>query len=112
VTTDVLAKIPVDAITAQAREVRFWRTVLTVIAAVLFGLGWVTARVFAVAWLAASWSWVAVPGPFAGWGDDPAVVGRPGVGPEEPGRGPGAGRQRVAGVVGLVPVRPGAFGPL
>ena len=59
-TTDVLAKIPVDAITAQAREVRFWRTVLTVIAAVLFGLGWVTARVFAVAWLAASWSWVAV----------------------------------------------------
>jgi len=60
VTTDVLAKIPVDAITAQAREVRFWRTVLTVIAAVLFGLGWVTARVFAVAWLAASWSWVAV----------------------------------------------------
>jgi len=59
VTTDVLAKIPVDAITAQAREVRFWRTVLTVIAAVLFGLGWVTARVFAVAWLAASWSWVA-----------------------------------------------------
>ena len=59
-TTDVLAKIPVDAITAQAREVRFWRTVLTVIAAALFGLGWVTARVFAVAWLAASWSWVAV----------------------------------------------------
>ena len=59
-TTDVLAKIPVDAITAQAREVRFWRTVLTVIAAVLFGLGWVTARVFAVLWLAVSWSWVAV----------------------------------------------------
>ena len=59
-TTTVLDRVPVDEITAQAREVRFWRTVLTVIAAVLFGLGWVTARVFAVAWLAASWSWVAV----------------------------------------------------
>ena len=59
-TTTTLDKIPVDAITAQAKQVRFWRTVLTVIAAALYGAGWVTARVFAVAWLAASWCWVAV----------------------------------------------------
>ncbi|HEX8866519.1 MAG TPA: hypothetical protein VF821_12765 [Lentzea sp.] len=55
-----LSTIPVDEITAQAREVKPGRTALTVVAAVLFGLGWVTARVFSVVWLAAMWSGVAV----------------------------------------------------
>ena len=32
-----------DRITVEARKVQFGRTVLTVVAAVLFGLGWVTA---------------------------------------------------------------------
>ena len=59
-TTTTLDKIPLDAITEQARQVRPGRTVLTVIAAVLFGLGWVTARVFAVAWLSVMWCGVAV----------------------------------------------------
>ena len=58
--TAVLDRVPVDEITAQARQVRFWRTVLTVIAGALYGLGWVTARAFAIVWLAASWCWVAV----------------------------------------------------
>ena len=58
--TAVLDRVPVDEITAQARQVRFWRTVLTLVAGALYGLGWVTARLFAVVWLAASWCWVAV----------------------------------------------------
>jgi hypothetical protein len=53
-------QLPVDEITAQAREVHFWRAVLTLVAAVLFGLGWVLAKTFAVAWLAAAWSFTAV----------------------------------------------------
>lgn len=58
--TTLTERFPVDEITAQAREVRFWRSVLTVIAAVLFGLGWLVAKAFGVAWLALAWSAVAV----------------------------------------------------
>ena len=58
--TTLADRVPVDSITQQAREVKFGRAVLTLIAAVLFGLGWVTARAFAIVWLAASWCWVAV----------------------------------------------------
>jgi hypothetical protein len=53
-------RIPLDEITEQARQVRFWRTVLTVIAAALFGLGWVVAKAFGVTFLALAWSAVAV----------------------------------------------------
>jgi len=59
-TTTLAERVPLDEITAQARAVHPGRTLLTVIAAVLFGVGWVTARVFAVAWLAAMWCGVAV----------------------------------------------------
>ena len=59
-TTTLLDRVPVDEITARAREVKPGRTVLTLIAAVLFGMGWVAARVFAVLWLAFTWSWAAV----------------------------------------------------
>ena len=59
-TTTVLDRVPLDEITAQARTVRPARTALTVVAAALFGLGWVTARVFAVLWLSAMWCGVAV----------------------------------------------------
>ena len=59
-TTSALDRIPVDDITAKARDVRPGRTALTVVAAVLFGVGWLTARVFSVLWLAFTWSWVAV----------------------------------------------------
>jgi hypothetical protein len=58
--TALTERIPLEEITAQAREVRPGRTVLTVIAAVLFGLGWLSARVFAAAWLAVMWAGVAV----------------------------------------------------
>jgi hypothetical protein len=59
-TTTLLDRVPVDDITAQAHAVRPGRTVLTVVAAVLFGVGWVAARVFAILWLSVMWSGVAV----------------------------------------------------
>jgi hypothetical protein len=49
-----------DQITAEARQVHFWRTVLTIVAGLLFGVGWVTAKTFAVLWLATAWSFTAV----------------------------------------------------
>ena len=58
--TTWLGEIPLDEITEQARHARPARTALTLVAALLFGLGWVAARVFAVAWLAVTWSFTAV----------------------------------------------------
>lgn len=50
----------VDRITAEARDVHFGRTVLTVVAALLFGAGWLTAKAFGVVWLALAWTFTAV----------------------------------------------------
>ena len=58
--TALTERIPLDEITAQAEAVKPGRAVLTVVAAVLFGLGWVAARVVSVLWLAVMWSGVAV----------------------------------------------------
>lgn len=58
--TALLERVPLESISAQARQVRFWRTVLTVIAGVLFGAGWVAAKALGVAWLGAAWCAVAV----------------------------------------------------
>ncbi|MFJ2719376.1 hypothetical protein [Streptomyces sp. NPDC087437] len=49
-----------DEITEQARKVRFWRTVGTAVAGLLFALGWVVAKACAVLWLAAVWVATAV----------------------------------------------------
>lgn len=48
--------VPVEEITAQARQVRFGRTVLSLIGFVFFALGWV----LSTAWLALCWCAVAV----------------------------------------------------
>lgn len=56
----VLEQVPVDRISVRAREVRFGRVLVSVIAGALFGLGWIAFKVFAVAWFAAAWSAVAV----------------------------------------------------
>lgn len=53
-------EIPLDRIAAEARQIRFWRTVLTTLAGLLFGLGWLAAKGFAVVWLAVAWSSAAV----------------------------------------------------
>lgn len=50
----------VERITVEARDVQFGRAVLTAIAAVLFGLGWLAAKAVGVVWLAVAWSWTAV----------------------------------------------------
>jgi len=53
-------RVPVDEISERARKVSFARTALTVLAGLLFGLGWVVARAFRVAWTAVVWCAVAV----------------------------------------------------
>lgn len=58
--TTLTERIPLDDINVQARQVRPGRAVLTVIAAVLFGLGWVVARTLGIVWLAVMWCGVAV----------------------------------------------------
>jgi uncharacterized membrane protein YdjX (TVP38/TMEM64 family) len=73
--TAVLERVPVDRITAEARAAHPGRVLLTLIAGVLYGLGWLTAKTAAVAWLALAWSFAAVK---VGWQDArrPAVNGR------------------------------------
>lgn len=55
-----LDRVPVDEITTRAREVQPGRTVLLWLAAVLYALGWVVAKLFGVLWLGLTWSWTAV----------------------------------------------------
>jgi len=57
--TTILDRVPVERITAQARQVHAGRTLLTLVAGFFFLLGWVAFRVVAVMWLAAAWCAVA-----------------------------------------------------
>ena len=59
-TTSVLDRVPVDDIAAQVHDARPGRVALTVVAGFFFCLGWVAAKVFAVAFLAGAWAFVAV----------------------------------------------------
>jgi len=54
--TAVLDHIPVRRISGEARRVDFGRTVLTVIAAVFYAIGWSLSTL----WLAVAWCGVAV----------------------------------------------------
>lgn len=74
-----MAVVPVDQvpadvrlarITARARAIRPGRTFLTMLAAVLYGLGWLIAKTFGVLWLALTWCAAAVQ---VGWEDARAV---------------------------------------
>ena len=64
--TAVLERVPVDRITAEAKDVQFWRTVLTALAGLLYGFGWITAKAFTVLWRAIVFIGVAVK---VGWQD-------------------------------------------
>lgn len=64
----VLERVPVDRIQAEAREIQFARTVLTVFAAVLYAVGWIAGK----AWGTVAWSIAAVK---VGWQE--ARVARP-----------------------------------
>ena len=57
---DVLVRVPVEQINREAREIHFWRAVATLLAGLLFAVGWLTAKAFAVLWLALVWSATAV----------------------------------------------------
>jgi uncharacterized membrane protein YciS (DUF1049 family) len=49
--TSIAERVQLDDITAQARQVRFGRLLLTVLAAVFFAIGWTFGRVFyGLAW--------------------------------------------------------------
>jgi drug/metabolite transporter superfamily protein YnfA len=67
VATVLSARTDVDAITARAREARPGRMLLTVLAAVLFAVGWLfaqavtrTEKAVGGLWLAVAWCWFAV----------------------------------------------------
>lgn len=62
----VLDRVPVSRITDEAKQVRFGRTLLALIAGLLYALGWITAKAFGVVWLAVVWAGVAVK---IGWVD-------------------------------------------
>lgn len=62
----VLDRVPVSRITDEAKQVRFGYTVLAVIAGLLYGLGWLTAKAFGLVWLAVAWAGTAVK---IGWVD-------------------------------------------
>jgi len=69
-------RVPVEEITAQAREVRFGPTVLLWIAAVFYAVGWFSGKTLGVVWLALVWSWTAAR---VGWQEarTPATVAVP-----------------------------------
>jgi hypothetical protein len=56
----VAARIPLDEISARAHQARPGRAVLTLVAGLLFGIGWLAYKAFAVAWLAIAWGGCAV----------------------------------------------------
>jgi len=56
----VLDSIPIDRINREAREVDAGRALLTVLAAVLFAVGWLAAKTVGVVWLTLAWSATAV----------------------------------------------------
>lgn len=53
--TELTQTMDVAAITSRAREVKFWVTVARLLATVLFGLGFITRRAFALTWLGMVW---------------------------------------------------------
>jgi hypothetical protein len=53
-------RVPIDAITADARQARPGRAMLGLIGYLLFGVGWVVAKTFAVAFLSSAWCFSAV----------------------------------------------------
>ena len=65
-TATLLDRVPLDEITAQARQIRPARTLLTWVGGLLFALGWVARKACAVVWFAGAWAFVAVR---EGWRD-------------------------------------------
>lgn len=62
----VLDRVPTDRITAKARTITAARAALTLVAGVLFALGWLVAKTCAAAWFVLAWCFAAVQ---VGWND-------------------------------------------
>lgn len=62
----VLTRVPVERITARAREIHFWATLFTALGGLLYGIGWLTAKAFGLIWAAVTWVAAAV---LIGWRD-------------------------------------------
>lgn len=62
----VLDSVPVDRINAEAREIDLGRTILTVLAAALWLIGWVAGKTAGFVFGAVAWSLAAVR---VGWRD-------------------------------------------
>ncbi len=54
-----MVSIPLERIRAEASQLKFWRTVVLVIAAVLFFAGWLVGKAFLLVWAALTWSFAA-----------------------------------------------------
>ena len=72
--TTLSERIPVDEITSQARQVRFWRSVAVALATCLFVAGWLVAKGFGIAWFGLVWCGCAVR---EGWRDGRGVTRGP-----------------------------------
>lgn len=55
-----MVSIPLERISKDAREMDLLRGILACIAAVLYGLGWITAKVLGGLWFALTWTAAAV----------------------------------------------------
>lgn len=62
----LLEQVPVGRITEEARQVRFGYTVLTVLAGLLYGIGWLIGKTFTGLWFVLAWIGTAVK---VGWKD-------------------------------------------
>ena len=52
--------VDLAVINTEAKQVQFSRFVLTLLAGVLYGIGWTVRKLFVVLWLAIAWSWTAL----------------------------------------------------
>lgn len=77
----IAERVPVTRISAEAREIRFIPALLTLVAGVLFGVGWLAAKACTAAWSALTWTFAAVR---VGWQEG---VARNDMGPREGGPG-------------------------
>jgi hypothetical protein len=56
----VLDRVPVERITAEARQIELGRAVLTLLAGLFYVVGWLAAKLVNVVWFAFAWSWTAI----------------------------------------------------
>lgn len=58
--TAILDRVPIEQISAEARQIRFRRILLVVLAGLFYGLGWAAAKTLGAVWLGLAWVATAV----------------------------------------------------